>query len=181
MPRSRSHRLARCAAAALLTLSALLAACTNYDPRNEPTAAPVAAAPTVAATQPATAAPAGPIGSAHVVLAVATPNRVTIDVTDASRTLTAAMSGTPGDGATVEAYKLIVTNLTPSSLRLTWLGGPCDAANTLSVDAPRGRLLLVQKECPGDALATDRILDLEFSTPVKATELEAFLQDGLDT
>ena len=175
MPRShhiRSTRLARCAAAALLTLTVLLTACTNYDPRNEPTVAPAGAAPS--------AAPAGPIGSAHVVLAVATPNRVTIGVSDASRTMTAATSGVPGDGATVEAYKLNVTNLTPKSLRLTWLGGPCDATNTLAVDATRGRLLLVQKECPGDAVATDRILDLEFSTPVKAADLEAFLQDGLD-
>jgi hypothetical protein len=181
MHRSRHTGLVRCAAAALLTLTALLAACTNYDPRNEPTVAPSTPAPTAAPTQAPTETPAGPIGSAHVVLAVATANRVTIDVTDASGTLTAATSGTPGDGATVEAYKLVVTNLTPTSLRLTWLGGPCDATNTLAVDAGRRRLLLVQKECPGDAIATDRILDLEFSTPVKATDLEAFLQDGLDT
>ena len=178
---SRHMRLTRPAAAALLTLTALLTACTNYDPRNEPTVAPSTSAPTQAATQAPAATPAGPIGSAHVVLAVATPNRVTIDVTDKSGTLTAATSGTPGDGATVEAYKLVVTNLSPTSLRLTWLGGPCDATNTLAVDAASRRLLLVQKECPGDAAATDRILDLEFATPIKAADVEAFLQDGLDT
>ena len=179
MPRSRhtpDARLARCGVAALLTLTVLLTACTNYDPRNEPTVAP-----TTAATQAPAASPAGPIGSAHVVLAVATANQVTIDVTDESKTLTKAASGTPGDGASVEAFKLVVTNRTPTSVRLTWLGGPCDAANTLRIDAARGRLLLVQKECPGDAIATDRVLDLEFSTPVKAADFEAFLQDGLDT
>jgi len=174
--------------AALLALTALLAACTNYDPRNEPPAAPSTPAPSVAATAAptTTAAPTAvttpaPIGSAHVVLTVATANAVTIDVTDESKTLTKATSGAPGDGASVEAFKLIVTNRTPTSLRLTWLGGPCDATNTLSIDAARRRLLLVQKECPGDAIATDRILDLEFATPVNAADIEAFLQDGLDT
>ena len=181
MHRSRHTRLVRCAAAALLTLTALVTACTNYDPRNEPTVAPSTSAPTQAATQAPAATPAGPIGSSHVVLAVATANQVTIDVTDESKTLTKATSGTPGDGASVEAFKLVVTNRTPTSVRLTWLGGPCDATNTLTIDAARGRLLLVQKECPGDAIATDRILDLEFSTPVKADDFEAFLQDGLDT
>jgi hypothetical protein len=171
----------RSAAVALLALTALLTACTNYDPRSEPTAAP-----TVVTTAPPTAAPtttatSTPVGSAHVVLTVATSNAVTIDVTDESKTLTKATSGTPGDGASVEAFKLIVTNRTPTSLRLTWVDGPCDAANTLSIDAARRRLLLVQKECPGDAIATDRILDLEFATPVKAADFEAFLQDGLDT
>jgi hypothetical protein len=181
---SRTHR-PRSAAAALLALAALLAACTNYDPRgaenpgnplDESTPAPT----TVTATLPP-ATPAGPIGSAHVVLAVATGNAVTIDVSDESKTLTKATSGAPGEGASVEAFKLIVTNPSPTSLRLTWLGGPCDAANSLSIDATRRRLLLIQKECPGDAIATDRILDLEFARPVEAADVEAFLQDGLDT
>jgi hypothetical protein len=176
---------ARSAAVALLALTALLTACTNYDPRSEPTTAPTVA-PTALTSAPPTTAPtaaatSAPIGSAHVVLAVATGNAVTIDVTDESKTLIKASSGTPGDGASVEAFKLIVTNRTPTSLRLTWLGGPCDATNTLSIDAARRRLLLVQKECPGDAIATDRILDLEFATLVKAADFEAFLQDGLDT
>ena len=179
-------RRSRSAAAALLALTALLAACTNYDPRNEPTVAPSTPAPTAVTTAPPTTAPTAattpaPLGSAHVVLTVATANSVTIDVTDGSATLTKATSGTPGDGASVEAFKLVVTNRTPTSLRLTWLGGPCDATNTLAIDAARRRLLLVQKECPGDAIATDRILDLEFATPVEAADLEAFLQDGLDT
>jgi hypothetical protein len=180
------HR-ARPIATLLLAIIAL-AACKSYDPRTEPDGDPDAtptAAATVAATSPnltpaptAAAVAAGPI---HAALTVATANAVTIDVTDESATLVAAISGTPGDGASVEAYKLVVTNLTPTSLRLTWLGGPCDSANSLSIDAPRGRLLLVQPECPGDAMATDRILDLTFSTPIKAGDFETFLQDGLDT
>ena len=114
-------------------------------------------------------------------LDTATAHAVTIDVTDASKSLIGAASGTPGDGASVEAYTLAVTNLTPTTLRLTWVGGPCDSANSLSIDAAHHRLLLVQPECTGDAIATDRVLDLEFAMPITASDIEPFLQDGLDT
>ena len=180
-------RSTRVMAAALIALAALASACVNYNPADEPdgdpdaTPRPTAIATAASTPKPTPAATPAPIGSAHVVLTTATGDAVTVDVTDASATLTGAISGTPGGGASVEAYKLVVTNTTASSLRLAWLGGPCDSANSLSIDAGRTRLLLVQPECPGDAIATDRILDLTFSTPVKAADLEAFLQDGLDT
>jgi hypothetical protein len=166
----------------LVALVAILAACTPTDPRLEDEATPPTPAPTAApAATPTAAASSAAIGSAHVALNVATSNDVTIDVTDASSSLVGATSGTPGDGASVEAYTLAVANVTPTTLRLTWVGGPCDSANQLLIDAARQRLVVVQPECPGDAIATDRVLDLEFATPVKASELETFLQDGLDT
>ncbi len=158
--------------AGLFLLAALSSACVlDYDPRGEPPASP--------SLSPSPAQAAGsPI---HVVLANATSNAVTIDVTDESATLVSATSGSPGDGASVEAYTLAVTNESPTTLRLTWLGGPCDSANTLSIDAARSTLLLVQPECPGDAIATDRILDLEFTSAVTAADFQAFVQDGVDT
>ena len=166
----------------LVALVAVLAACTATDPRLEDEGAPPTPAPTATpAATPTAAASTAATGSAHVVLNVATPNAVTIDVTDASSTLVGAASGTPGDGASVEAYTLAVANVTPTTLRLTWVGGPCDSANKLLIDAARHRLVVVQPECPGDAIATDRVLDLEFATPIKASDLEPFLQDGLDT
>ena len=61
------------------------------------------------------------------------------------------------------------------------MGGPCDSANSLSIDAAHHRLVLVQPECTGDAIATDRVLDLEFAMPIPASDIEPFLQDGLDT
>ena len=167
---------------ALVLLVALLAACTATDPRlaDEPQPPTPAATATAAATATSEATTA-PIGSAHVVLDIATGQAVTVDVTDASMSLIGAATGTPGDGASVEAYTLAVTNLTPTILRLTWVGGPCDSANSLSIDAAHHRFLLVQPECAGDAIATDRVLDLEFAIPITASDIEAFLQDGLDT
>jgi hypothetical protein len=159
---------------ALVVFAAVMAACTATDPRLEDEPAPPTPTP-AAVTTPA------PIGTAHVVLTVATDDAVTVDVTDASSSLIGATSGTPGDGASVEAYTLAVANVSPTTLRLTWVGGPCDSANLLSIDGERHRVVLVQPECPGDAIATDRVLDLEFATPIKASDVEPFLQDGLDT
>ncbi len=157
----------------LFLLVALSSACVDYDPRGEPPASPnpsLSPSPAQAAGSPI-----------HVVLANATSHAVTIDVTDESSSLVSATSGAPGDGASVDAYTLVVTNQSPTSLRLTWVGGPCDSANSLAIDAARSTLLLVQPECPGDAIATDRILDLEFTTAVTAADFHAFVQDGVDT
>ena len=190
---------------ALAGVAGLLSACVDHDPRTDPdvdpdntpqptavvaatsaSVTPVATAipttaPTIAPTPAATATPASSIDVAHVALTVATNNAVTIDVKDSSGTLVRATSGTPGDGATVEPYALIVKNVSPTTIRLTWTGGPCDSANQLFVDNVRKQLLLVQPGCSGDAIATDRVLDLTFSTPIKASTLDAYLQDGLDT
>ena len=165
----------------LVALVAVLAACTATDPDSRTRAHPRRRPRPRHRRHADGAASTGGDGSAHVVLNVATPNAVTIDVTDASSSLVGAASGTPGDGASVEAYTLAVANVTPTTLRLTWVGGPCDSANKLLIDAARHRLVVVQPECPGDAIATDRVLDLEFATPIKASDLETFLQDGLDT
>jgi hypothetical protein len=110
---------------------------------------------------------------------VASDHVVTIDVKDSSGTLLRAKTGKPGDGATVETYALIVTNISPTTIRLAWTGGPCDSANQLFIDKGRRQLLLVQPGCAGDAVATDRILDLTFTTPIKASSLDAYLQEGL--
>lgn len=180
-----ARRLVLGAASTVLSVG-LVAGCTNYDPRTvDEGAAPPPTAPAVSATPatPAasTAASAAAESQVHVVLSVATPDAVTIDVTDGSATLVGATSGTPGDGATVDAYKLSVANISETRLRLTWVGGPCHSANTLSIDAARHQFLLVQPECAGDAIATDRILDLTFSSPIRAADVRGVLQDGLDT
>jgi hypothetical protein len=164
---------------AAMLLAILVAACASAaTPQPSPVATPLASS---AAPSPApTTAGSAPTGF-HVELDQATGNAVTIDVTDASGTLVAATSGTPGDGASVEAYTVAVENDDPTTLRLTWVGGPCDSANSLAVDAAGRQFLLVQPECPGDAIATDRVLVLRFSQPISADGVEAFLQDGLDS
>jgi uncharacterized protein len=169
IPRSR---IQLAAPLAILVAAGLMAACTSSP-------AAVTVAPATVTPTPATTVQPSP--ATHVVLAQSTAKNVTIDVADGSGTLLTAKSGTPGDGASVEPYKLIVSNVNPVTLRLTWVGGPCDSANSMSIDTTRRQFLLVQPECSGDSIVTDRILILTVSQPIAAAGIQAFLQDGLDT
>jgi hypothetical protein len=137
---------------------------------------------TPSAASATTASAGASQGAAHrVQLRSASGNEISVDIVDASGSLVGAESGTPGDGATVEPYTLAVSNDDPTTLRLRWAGGPCDAVDALSIDANARSILLVEPECPGDAVAFDRILLLRFAAPVLAGDVRAVLQDGLDT
>lgn len=115
----------------------------------------------------------------------ATGADVYVDIVDRTGILVGATSGQPGDGASVEPYRLQVTNIDDRTLRLTWVDYPIDNALALYVDKVDAgyRLLLIQPEPTGptDSIAFDRELVLTFSEPVSADSVEAFLQDGLDT
>ena len=160
-----------------LGLAVLLAAC------GSPAATPMppTAAPSATPTTLPSAADSGGGSPIHIQLANATGNDVSIDIIAPAGLVSGATSGTPGDGASVEAYRLAVVNDDPATLRLTWSGGPCDSANTLTVDPVLGRLVLIQPECPGDAVAFDRVLILRFADPVDAGAFTATVQDGIDT
>ena len=115
----------------------------------------------------------------------ATGADVYVDIADRSGLLIGAESGRPGDGMSVEPYTLNVENVDATTLRLTWVDFPIDNALALYIDETEGgaRLVLVQPEPTGptDAVGFDRELVLSFSEPVSADQVEAFLQDGLDT
>jgi len=113
----------------------------------------------------------------------ATGADVYVDIVDLSGTLTGAVSGTPGDGMSVEPYTLRVENLDARTLRLTWVDFPIDNALALHIDESGLRFVLVQPEPAGstDAIGFDRELILTFAEAVSADQIEAFLQDGLDT
>ena len=174
------HQAIRISAAIALLLSVgMFAACTNYDPRDYDEDPPTPAVPTTMPTNaPTQAADADRF---HVVLTHATADDVTVDVGDSSGLLLAATSGTPGDGASVASGTVVVSNDDPTTLRVTWVGGPCDSANALLIDPSARQLLLVQPECGGDAIANDRILILAFEAPIDASDVTAVIQDGLDT
>lgn len=163
----------------LIPLLCLAAACAGpaSTPPASAGASPTRPTPTATAT-PATS-PGG--GVRQVTVTIATGNDVAVTVTDGSGLLRDVAAGVVGDGASVEPYRLVVTNDGPSTLRLTWVGGPCDAAATLAIDPSVRSLRLVEPECPGDAVAYDRVLLLHLSAPIDAAGIEAVIQDGLDT
>jgi hypothetical protein len=150
-------------------------------PTSAPSPAPVATpAPTPAPTDG---------GSDAMPLTVnldnATHDDVRVDIVDGTGILVGAESGTPGDGASVEPYTLKVENVDAKTLKLTWVDYPIDNALALSIDTNGDgyRFVLVQPEPTGetDAIAFDRELILTFSEPISASQVEAFLQDGIDT
>ncbi len=169
--------IAAATVATVLGLAVLVSACGS----SAATATPPTAAPSPTPTTLPSAADSEGGSPIHIRLANATGNDVTIDIVAPAGLVSGATSGTPGDGASVEAYRLAVVNDDPATLRLTWSGGPCDSTNTLTVDPILGRLVLIQPECPGDAVAFDRVLILRFADPVDAGAFTATVQDGFDT
>jgi len=154
-----------------------------------PTSSPV---PTVAPSAAATSAPSpessdggGDAMPIRVDLANATGADVHVDIVDHTGLLADAASGTPGDGVSVEAYTVKVENLGPATLRLSWMDFPIDNALALYIDRVGDgyRFVLVQPEPTGttDAIGFDRELVLTFSEPISASQVETFLQGGLDT
>jgi hypothetical protein len=108
---------------------------------------------------------------------------VYVDIADNSGLLVDAVSGTPRDGASVEPYKLQVENIDARTLRLTWSDYAIPNGLALYIDESARRFMLVQPEPKGDvdAMVHDRVLILTFSESISADDIEAILQDGLDT
>jgi hypothetical protein len=171
-------------------IAALLVAC-SASGGAAPSRPPVV--PTPASPAPATPAPAPSQGAEdpgtdllpiHVELESTSGQDVHVDIVDRSGTITSAVSGRPSEGASVEAYSVLVENLDQRTLRLTWTDFPIDNALALYIDptAAGMRFLLVQPAPigPADAMGEDRVLDLTFDQDVSAGDIEAFLQEGLD-
>jgi hypothetical protein len=110
---------------------------------------------------------------------------VYVDIVDETGTLIGASSGPAGSGASVDTYALRVENVDTTTLRLTWVDYPIDNVLALYVFPNDGvlHLALIQPEPSGptDSIVHDRVLLLEFSQPISADDVEATLQDGLDT
>jgi hypothetical protein len=111
-----------------------------------------------------------------------TPHDVHVDVVDRSELLVDAASGTPTASASVEAGRLVVENVDPKTLRLTWLDRPGDNALALTiVPTDEGLdLVLVQPEhdLDGDSILHDRVLILEFAEDVSADDVVGTLRAG---
>ena len=154
-----------------------------------PLATPVSTAapePTATPVEPSAAPDDGGVDAIplFVELDTADGHAVTVDIVDRTGSIIGAVSGRPGDGASVDGYALSVVNVDDRTLRLTWIDYPIANRDALFVDEVDGRLrlLLVQPEptTPTDAIGFDRVLVLTFDHPVDARSVQTFL-DGLDT
>jgi hypothetical protein len=53
--------------------------------------------------------------------------------------------------------------------------------DSLLIDPSLNRLVLIQPECPGDAVVFDRVLIVHLAVPLDVAGFDAVLQDGIDT
>jgi hypothetical protein len=159
-----------------------------------PSASP--SAPATPTTWPTTApsptsrpspTPGGGDDGTPIRVRIATVNHaaVTVDVVDETSRVLDARSGPPIEGVSVDTDRVQVENVDATTLRLTWSDYPMDNALTLFVSEGDGRVRLVLVR-PGpsettDAMAFDRQLILRFANPIDASDVDPFVQDGLDT
>jgi hypothetical protein len=124
-------------------------------------------------------------GVTKVDLDIATDHDVAVIIRDETGKLIDARSGRASDGMSVRWYVLKVENVDESTLRLTWVGFGADDDVDLYVGSNGGnlRLRMVQPGPPpqSDAVGFDRVLILRFDEPVDAADVQASIQDSLDT
>ena len=122
--------------------------------------------------------PLGPpaVAPVHVELVHEGGGPVSVDVVDESGSLVSAVSGPVpatelGDGITI-------VNQTPTQLRLSWMGSPCDTVHRLTIDAAAATVTLDRPLCSGDAMAAWRSLDLTFDRSIDGAALTASIVEG---
>jgi hypothetical protein len=154
----------------------------------------------VPSVPPAPAAPVEPVptsepvddlgdGGKTVKLDIATPHVVFAHVKDFTGGVVDAKTGRAGDGMSVRWFELKVENRDDDTLRLTWVGSPTDdpvkviVANIDGDASDRPTIAVMQLMPPpnSDAIGFDRVLDLDFGSPVSADDFETLIQEGYDT
>jgi hypothetical protein len=167
----------------LVALGLLLAAAVGFAVVGSPRPAVVPPAPTSPASAPATATPTPPptLGPDPVPFTVpietgtAAVIRVTIE--DHSRLLAGARSGAPVGGGSVLIGAVRVENEDATTLRLTWTDAVCSSDHRLVIDDPGTTMTFERPPCRGDATALDRVLVLEFETPIDASDVRVTVVD----
>jgi hypothetical protein len=155
-------------------------------PSGPPPASPSAPASPVPSDDPADYPDDFSDGNKTVKLDIATDHDIFVMVDDEMGRLINARTGRAGDGMSVRWGDMKVENVGPSTLRLTWVGFAADDKLVLVVGESihaKVNLTLVQVGPPpnSDATGYDRVLVLEFGSPVSAADVEYSIRAGLDT
>ena len=161
---------------AALALAAVVAAC-GASASPAVTASPAPSQPTTVAPASPTSQPSGSPSTGAIDLDTADAHDVTVVVRDPGKALVGVRSGRAGDGMSVRWGEVEVVNVDDDTVRVTWVGLPVDAGIVLAV-AARGdgyALTFTQPAPPADsdAIGFDRVLELDFASPVRAADIEA--------
>ena len=127
---------------------------------------------------PVAMAPLGPpaVPPLHVVLDDGVGGPTSIDVVDEAGLVARAEAG-PQDGGN-GSDSIAVTNDSPTTLRVTWPGRPCDTVHRLTINPELTTLTIDAPSCRGDSIGVDRTLLLTFRQQVDAATLKTAIVYG---
>lgn len=168
----------------LAVLGLLLASVVALGVGSQPQPVVVGPTPSVTPSGEPSGRPAPPsarasFGIVELIDDVGTGATVAID--DASASVVTAGAAPLGDlgpdpNATIPPSGVLVQNQDPTTLRLTWGGGPCATPYRLAIDAAGTSMTVTATApCTGDTLGVTRVLLLGFDEAVDAASVTATL------
>ena len=138
---------------------------------------PATPVPTPAPTEQPSAAPTGSPSGQGIDLDTADDHDVIVVIADPDGVLTGAGSGRAGDGMSVRWGDVQIENVDEDTLRVTWVGLAVDTDIRLAVERSGDTVVLdfTQPAPPAnsDAMGFDRVLVLDFATPVRGEDVTA--------
>jgi hypothetical protein len=139
---------------------------------------PSSADPSASGAADAGFEPLGSPAAPPIVVAVVdeVPSRARVDVVDESGLLVAASSEAATDDPLDR--ELEASNDDATTVRLRWIGKPCDTIHRLTIDDAALAMTLDLPQCFGDAIGLSRMLVLKFSRPVDAAALTTRIVRG---
>jgi hypothetical protein len=165
----------------LAVLGLLLAAVVAVGVGSNRDPAVVGPSPSMSASQPPPASPSPSTAASPLVIELlADPTEANVTIVDASGTLAGARAPgsdepSPDPSAEMPDSGILVQNQDPTTLRVTWIGGPCEREYDLGIDRSGTAIAVTVPDCQGDALAIGRVVLLEFAEPVDAASITATL------
>jgi hypothetical protein len=145
-------------------------------PSDRPAPSSAASPAPSASASPTTTEQPAPFAHVDLASSCCPGNPPSVDVVDLSGLVVSASSALPLESDSVDG--IIVKDDKANSLRITWLGSPCNTVHRLSVDATATKILLERPGCFGDAMPRFLSLTLTFSRPVVASDVAASIVEG---
>jgi hypothetical protein len=132
--------------------------------------------PTASTGPSASPPPAAPLLHVDLASTCCPGNPPSLDVADLSGLVVSATSALPLESDSVDG--IVVKNAGANSLRITWIGSPCDTIHRLTVDATATHIVLERPRCFGDAIPRFLSVTLTFERSVVASAVRASIADG---
>lgn len=165
----------------LAIVGLLLAAVAAIGVGSQPRPAIVGPSPSPSASPAASPVPSASARGPRVVDLTTDPGtEATVTIVDPSGALVGARvpradETAPNPNAAIPDAGVLVQNQGPSTLRLTWIGQPCERSYGMQIDDAGRTITIAVPTCQGDTLAIGRDVLVEFAGPVDAAEVTATL------